>query len=273
MKRAVIVGGGFIGLEMAENLKYAGIDVSVVEMANQVMGPIDYSMAAIVHQHLQQKGVGLYLEQAVESFVERGGTLDVNFKSGITLNTDMVILSIGVRAETRLVADAGLKLGEMRGIYVDEYLQTSEPGVYAVGDAIEYPHPITGKPWLNFLAGPANRQARIVADNMTFGNHVKYEGSIGTSIAKVFDLTVAATGLPAKRLKMMGMPYASATIHPNSHAGYYPGAMPMSIKVTFSPKDGRLYGAQIVGYDGVDKRVDEFALVIRREAPCATLPR
>lgn len=232
VKRAVIVGGGFIGLEMAENLKHAGIDVSVVEMANQVMGPIDYSMAAIVHQHLQQKGVGLYLEQAVESFVERGGTLDVNFKSGITLNTDMVILSIGVRAETRLAADAGLKLGEMRGIYVDEYLQTSEPGVYAVGDAIEYPHPITGKPWLNFLAGPANRQARIVADNMTFGNHVKYEGSIGTSIAKVFDLTVAATGLPAKRLKMMGMPYASATIHPNSHAGYYPGAMPMSIKVT-----------------------------------------
>lgn len=229
VKRAVIVGGGFIGLEMAENLKYAGIDVSVVEMANQVMGPIDYSMAAIVHQHLQQKGVGLYLEQAVESFVERGGTLDVNFKSGITLNTDMVILSIGVRAETRLAADAGLKLGEMRGIYVDEYLQTSEPGVYAVGDAIEYPHPITGKPWLNFLAGPANRQARIVADNMTFGNHVKYEGSIGTSIAKVFDLTVAATGLPAKRLKMMGMPYASATIHPNSHAGYYPGAMPKPI--------------------------------------------
>lgn len=264
VKRAVIVGGGFIGLEMAENLKHAGIDVSVVEMANQVMGPIDYSMAAIVHQHLQQKGVGLYLEQAVESFAERGGTLDVNFKSGITLNTDMVILSIGVRAETRLAADAGLKLGEMRGIYVDEYLQTSEPGVYAVGDAIEYPHPITGKPWLNFLAGPANRQARIVADNMTFGNRVKYEGSIGTSIAKVFDLTVAATGLPAKRLKMMGMPYASATIHPNSHAGYYPGAMPMSIKVTFSPEDGRLYGAQIVGYDGVDKRVDEFALVIKK---------
>lgn len=264
VKRAVIVGGGFIGLEMAENLKHAGIDVSVVEMANQVMGPIDYSMAAIVHQHLQQKGVGLYLEQAVESFAERGGTLDVNFKSGITLNTDMVILSIGVRAETRLAADAGLKLGEMRGIYVDEYLQTSEPGVYAVGDAREYPHPITGKPWLNFLAGPANRQARIVADNMTFGNRVKYEGSIGTSIAKVFDLTVAATGLPAKRLKMMGMPYASATIHPNSHAGYYPGAMPMSIKVTFSPEDGRLYGAQIVGYDGVDKRVDEFALVIKK---------
>ena len=173
VKRAVIVGGGFIGLEMAENLKHAGIDVSVVEMANQVMGPIDYSMAAIVHQHLQQKGVGLYLEQAVESFAERGGTLDVNFKSGITLNTDMVILSIGVRAETRLAADAGLKLGEMRGIYVDEYLQTSEPGVYAVGDAIEYPHPITGKPWLNFLAGPANRQARIVADNMTYGNRVK----------------------------------------------------------------------------------------------------
>ena len=214
VKRAVIAGGGFIGLEMAENLKHAGIDVSVVEMANQVMGPIDYSMAAIVHQHLQQKGVGLYLEQAVESFAERGGTLDVNFKSGITLNTDMVILSIGVRAETRLAADAGLKLGEMRGIYVDEYLQTSEPGVYAVGDAIEYPHPITGKPWLNFLAGPANRQARIVADNMTFGNRVKYEGSIGTSIAKVFDLTVAATGLPCKTVEDDG--YALRISHDTS---------------------------------------------------------
>ena len=264
VKRAVIVGGGFIGLEMAENLKHAGMDVAVVEMANQVMGPIDYSMAALVHEHLLQKGVKLYLEQAVESFKDNGDSLDVNFKSGISLKAELVILSIGVRAETRLAAEAGLKLGEMKGIYVNEYLQTSDPDIYAVGDAIEFPHQITGKPWLNFLAGPANRQARLVADNIVFGNCVKYEGSIGTSIAKVFDITVASTGLPAKRLKQMDMPYLSATIHSGSHAGYYPGSLQMSIKITFSPIDCRLYGAQIVGYDGVDKRIDEYALVIKR---------
>ena len=193
VRRAVIVGGGFIGLEMAENLKHAGLDVAVVEMANQVMGPIDYSMAALVHEHLQEKGVKLYLEQAVESFSRENGMLTVHFKSGITLETDMVLLSIGVRAETRLAQEAGLRLGEMRGIWVNEYLQTSEEDVYAVGDAIEFPHPITGKPWLNFLAGPANRQARIVADNIVMGNSVRYEGAIGTAIAKVFDLTVAST--------------------------------------------------------------------------------
>lgn len=204
VKRAVIVGGGFIGLEMAENLHHSGIEVSVVEMANQVMGPIDYSMASLVHEHLQQKGVRLYLEQAVESFEKTAEGISVHFKSGIQVNAEMVLLSIGVRAETRLATEAGLKLGEMRGIYVNEYLQTSDESVYAVGDAIEFPHPITHKPWLNFLAGPANRQARIVADNMVFGNKIKYEGSIGTAIAKVFDLTVASTGLPAKRLKQKG---------------------------------------------------------------------
>ena len=162
VKHAVIVGGGFIGLEMAENLHHSGIEVSVVEMANQVMGPIDYSMASLVHEHLQQKGVRLYLEQAVESFEKTAEGITVNFKSGIKVQAEMVLLSIGVRAETRLATEAGLKIGEMRGIYVNEYLQTSDESVYAVGDAIEYPHPITHKPWLNFLAGPANRQARIV---------------------------------------------------------------------------------------------------------------
>ena len=264
VKRAVIVGGGFIGLEMAENLVHAGVEVSVVEMADQVMGPIDYSMASFVHEHLTRKGVRLYLSQAVESFERTDAGLSVAFKSGIHLRVDMVILSIGVRAETRLASDAGLRLGEMKGIYVDEYLRTSDENIYAVGDAIEFPHPITGKPWLNFLAGPANRQARIVADNIVFGDRVKYEGSIGTSIAKVFDLTVASTGLPAKRLKQMGIDYLSSTTHSASHAGYYPGALQMSIKITYSPKDGRLYGAQIVGCDGVDKRIDEFALVIKQ---------
>lgn len=264
VKRAVIVGGGFIGLEMAENLHHAGAEVAVVEMADQVMGPIDYSMAALVHEHLLQKGVKLYLEQAVEGFEKNGEGLTVRFKSGVKLDAGLVLLSIGVRPETRLASEAGLKIGEAGGIYVDEYLQTSDSSVYAVGDAVEFPHPLTGKPWLNYLAGPANRQARIVADNMVFGNKIKYEGSVGTSIAKVFDQTVASTGLPAKRLKQMEIPYLSATIHSGSHAGYYPGASQMDIKITFSPEDGKLYGAQIVGYDGVDKRIDEYALTIKR---------
>ncbi|MBQ8242405.1 MAG: FAD-dependent oxidoreductase [Bacteroidaceae bacterium] len=273
VKRAVIVGGGFIGLEMAENLHHAGAQVAVVEMANQVMGPIDFSMASLVHQHLQEKGVQLYLEQAVESFTRENGRLKVHFRSGIKLETDLVLLSIGVKAQTSLAQEAGLKLGEMQGIYVNEYLQTSDEAIYAVGDAIEFPHPITGKPWLNFLAGPANRQARIVADNMVFDNTKKYEGSIGTSIAKVFDMTVASTGLPAKRLKQMEIPYLSATIHSGAHAGYYPGAMQMNIKITFSPTDGRLYGAQIVGYDGVDKRIDQYALAIKNGATVEDLTR
>ncbi len=273
VRRAVIVGGGFIGLEMAENLVHAGAQVAVVEMAPQVMAPIDFSMAALVHEHLTQHGVKLYLEQAVESFSREDGRLTVHFKSGISLETDMVLLSIGVRAETGLAVQAGLKLGEMRGIYVNEYLQTSDESVYAVGDAIEFPHPITGKPWLNFLAGPANRQARIVADNMVCGNSVRYEGAIGTAVAKVFDLTVASTGLPAKRLKQMEMPYLSATIHSGAHAGYYPGALQMDIKITFSPEDGRLYGAQIVGYDGVDKRIDQYALAIKQGATVEQLTR
>ena len=273
VKRVVIVGGGFIGLEMAENLHHAGAQVAVVEMANQVMGPIDFSMASLVHQHLQEKGVQLYLEQAVESFTRENGRLKVHFRSGIQLETDLVLLSIGVKAQTSLAQEAGLKLGEMQGIYVNEYLQTSDEAIYAVGDAIEFPHPITGKPWLNFLAGPANRQARIVADNMVFGNTKKYEGSIGTSIAKVFDMTVASTGLPAKRLKQMEIPYLSATIHSGAHAGYYPGALQMNIKITFSPTDGRLYGAQIVGYDGVDKRIDQYALAIKNGATVEDLTR
>lgn len=273
VKRAVIVGGGFIGLEMAENLKHAGAQVAVVEMASQVMAPIDYSMASHVHEHLLQQGVKLYLEQVVEGFLRENDELTVHFKSGVTLKTDIVLLSIGVKAETNLAQAAGLKLGDMRGIWVDEYLQTSAEDIYAVGDAIEYPHPITGKPWMNFLAGPANRQARIVADNMVLGNKIKYEGSIGTAIAKVFNITVASTGLPAKRLKQLAIPYLSATIHNGSHAGYYPGSLQMDIKITFSPTDGRLYGAQIVGYDGVDTRINQYALAIKHGATVEDLTK
>ena len=263
VKRALIIGGGFIGLEMAENLVEAGAEVGIVEMADQVMTPIDYSMASLVHEHLLQKHVRLYLKQAVSAFQSTPTGIQVQFASGKSVEADLVILSIGVRANTRLAEEAGLELGEMRGIKVNEYLQTSDPDIYAVGDAIEYPHPLTGKPWLNFLAGPANRQARLVADNMVLGNSRSYEGAIGTSVAKVFDLTVAATGLPAKRLKQWDIDYQSITIHPNDHAGYYPGATPLTLKLVFSPTDGRIFGAQIVGRSGVDKRIDEIALAIK----------
>lgn len=264
VKRAVVVGAGFIGLEMAENLHHAGIAVSVVEMGNQVMAPIDFSMAAHIHRHLIQKGVSLYLEEGVTHFQRTGQGIIVYLKSGKTIAADMVLLSIGVRPATALAQQAGLKLGETGGIWVDEHLETSEKDIYAVGDAIEYPHPLTGKPWLNYLANPANRQGRIVADNMALGNTVSYEGAIGTSIAKVFDMTVASTGLAAKRLKQWGMEYQSSVTHSSSHAGYYPNALPITLKLTFHPRTGKLYGAQCVGYEGVDKRIDQIAGLIKR---------
>ena len=263
-RKAVVVGAGFIGLEMAENLHAQGAKVSIVEMGNQVMAPIDFSMASLVHQHLMDKGVNLYLEQAVASFEREGKGVKVTFKNGQSISADIVILSIGVRPETSLARAAELTIGPAGGIAVNNYLQTSDETIYAIGDAIEYRHPITGKPWLNYLAGPANRQGRIVADNI-LGAKIPYEGSIGTSIAKVFDMTVASTGLPGKRLRLEGIDYMSSTIHPASHAGYYPDAMPMSIKITFDKQTGRLYGGQIVGYDGVDKRIDELALVIKHQ--------
>lgn len=262
VKDAVVVGGGFIGLEMAENLYEAGAHVSIVEMGNQVMAPVDFSIASHVHRHLMDKGVDLYLGKGVERFEKEDGRLRVYFGGGESVVADMVLLSIGVRPATKLAVDAGIALGQ-RGIKVDSYLQTSAKDVYAVGDAIEFPHPLTGEPWLNYLAGPANRQARIVADNMVFGNKIEYEGAIGTSIAKVFDITVGATGLPAKRLKQLGMIFKSSTTISASHAGYYPGSFQLTTKLTFNPETGQLYGAQCVGVDGVDKRIDELALVIK----------
>jgi rhodanese-related sulfurtransferase len=227
------------------------------------MAPIDFSMAAHVHYHLLQKGVKLYLEQTVARFEQKEEKINVCLNSGAAIASDMVILSIGVRPETKLAVAARLKIGETGGIWVNEYLETSAKDVYAVGDAVEFPHPITGKPWLNYLANPANRQGRLVADNMVKGNTEKYEGAIGTAIAKVFDLTVAATGLPAKRLKQFNIPFQSSHTHSGSHAGYYPGTMPLSIKLTFDPDTGKMYGAQCVGYEGVDKRIDQIALLIK----------
>ncbi len=271
IRRAVVIGAGFIGLEMAENLHHLGAMVSIVEMTPQVMNPIDFSMASIVHQHLMQKSINLYLGETVEAFTKKDEGIEVRFKSGKTMDADLVIMSIGVKPETTLAKKAGLKLGETGGIWVNEYMQTSDEHIYAVGDAVEFPHPVTGKPWLNYLAGPANRQGRIAADNLVFGNSIRYEGAIGTAIAKIFDITVASTGLPAKMLKKMGIDYISSTTHSGSHAGYYPGSMLMSIKITFAPKTGKLFGAQIVGYEGVDKRVDQIALIIKNGGTIADL--
>ncbi len=263
VRHAVIVGAGFIGLEMAENLHHKGINVTIVEMAEQVMTPLDYEMAAAVHQHLKTKQVEFYLKDAVNSFVREKSGLQVRLKSGRSIATDMVVLSIGVRPDSKLAEDAGLELGINKGIKVNEYLQTSDPDIYALGDAIVYPNPITGDESHTYLAGPANKQGRMVADNIAHGNVRKYQGSISTAIAKVFDLTVGATGVSEKVLKKSGIPYISSIIHGSSHAGYYPDALPMTIKIVFNPENGKLLGGQIVGFDGVDKRIDMLAHILK----------
>ncbi len=262
-RHAVIVGAGFIGLEMAENLHLLGIQVTIIEMADQVMSVVDYEMAAEVHQHLKTRNVEFYLRDGVASFARTGERLSVTLKSGRSIETDMVVLSIGVRPESQLAKQAGLGVGQTGGIVVDKYLATTDPNIYAVGDAIEFPHPITGKPTITYLAGPANKQGRIAADNVAFGNTRTYSGAIATAIAKVFDITVASTGLSEKSLKRDGVPYQCVITHSSSHAGYYPDARPMTIKTVFAPDTGRLLGAQIVGYEGVDKRIDLFASVLR----------
>lgn len=270
VRHAVVVGGGFIGLEMAENLHRSGARVAIVEMADQVMAPVDFSIASHVHSHLMDKGIGLYLGKGVDHFEPKNGRIRVFFGNGENIDTDLVILSIGVRPNVALAQQAGIALGE-RGIRVNNYLETSVKDIYAVGDAIEFTHPITGQPWLNYLAGPANRQGRIVADNMVFGNKTEYEGAIGTAIAKIFDLTVALTGLPAKRLKQLGIDYRSSTTYSQSHASYYPGAFMLTLKLTFDAKTGKIYGAQCVGHEGVDKRIDQIAQVIKHDGTVADL--
>jgi len=262
VQRALIVGAGFIGLEMAENLYTRGIFVTIVEMAEQVMTPLDFEMAAEVHQHLKSKNVEFYLNESVTSFESRLGRLVTTLSSGKELRIDLVILGVGVRPESTLARQAGLEIGDRGGIKVDEYLQTSDPDVYALGDAIEFPHPVLAKPATIYLAGPANKQGRIVADNIALGNKRRYNGSIATAIAKVFDLTVASTGLSEKTLRTEGIPFISSITHSASHAGYYPDAQPTSLKIVFGPEDGRLFGAQIVGYGGVDKRIDVIATIL-----------
>ena len=264
VKRAVIVGGGFIGLEMAENLYMAGAEVFIVEMADQVMAPVDYSMAAIVHQHLLSKGIHLMLGNGVTRFEDRDEELCVSLSDGKQLVADMALLSIGIRPENQLAKSAGLQLGERGDIVVNDYMQTSDPDIYALGDAAEIKNLVTGKPVMIPLAGPANKQGRIVANNIVFGNKSVYRGAMGTSIAKVFDLTVAAVGMNAKQLKKANIPYMESYTHGASHAGYYPGGAMLSVKILFEPDNGRLLGAQVVGQKGVDKRIEMLAQTIQR---------
>ncbi|NLV37782.1 MAG: FAD-dependent oxidoreductase [Bacteroidales bacterium] len=265
-RHALVVGAGFIGLEMAENLHHAGLKVTIVEMAEQVMTPLDYSMAALVHQHLKTKNVEFYLKTAVVSFSTKGEKILAKLDTTKLIETDMVVLSIGVRPDSKLAKDCGLELGQTGGIVVNKYLQTSDPDIYALGDAIEFENPVTHTKMISYLAGPANKQGRILADNLVMGNKKEYTGSVNTAIAKVFDLTVASTGVSGKMLNKMNIPHFDSTIHVSSHAGYYPDALPMSIKISFAPGDGKLLGAQIVGYDGVDKRIDLFSAALRQGA-------
>jgi CoA-disulfide reductase len=268
-KRAVVIGGGFIGLEMAENLHERNVHVTIVEMSNQVMAPIDYEMACIVHDHLLDKGVNLILEDGVKAFSNNGTKVILN--SGKEIETDMIILSIGVKPESTIAKDAGLNLNERGAIVVDDHMRTSDPSIFALGDAVEVTDYINGKPTIIPLAWPANRQGRIVADNIS-GRDVKYAGTMGSSVAKVFDLTVASTGNNERILKRIGVDYKVLHIHPGSHAGYYPGAFPISLKLIFDPKDGKIFGAQGVGFDGVEKRIDVIATAIKGSLTVFDLP-
>jgi NADPH-dependent 2,4-dienoyl-CoA reductase/sulfur reductase-like enzyme/rhodanese-related sulfurtransferase len=262
--KAVIAGGGFIGLEMAENLHGLGMDVTIIEMGAQILAPLDFPLAALAQQHIRSKGVDLKLNTAVTGFEKSGNGIRVQLKNGDTLDTDVVILSIGVRPDTKLAVNAGLKLGSAKGIFVNEFLQTSDPDVYAVGDAIEFANPITGASMNTYLAGPANKQGRICANNIVLGNTHVYGGAINTAIVKVFDMTVGATGVASKHLSAANIKHLVSTTHSGSHAGYYPDSKQMSIQITFSPDNGQLLGAQVAGYDGADKRLDILASVIKR---------
>lgn len=265
---AIVIGGGFIGIEMAENLHHRGIKVTLVEMANQIMAPIDYEMAAILHNHLRDKGVQLILEDGVKAFEDSGKK--VLLQSGKAVSTDLIILAIGVKPENQLAKEAGLALGEKGGILTNPYLETSDPTIYAIGDAIEINDYINGNPAMIPLAGPANKQGRIAANNI-IGKRETYSGTLGTAVAKVFDMTVASTGNNERTLKQLGVNFQAIHLHPGSHAGYYPGAFPISMKLLFESNSGKILGAQAVGHEGVEKRIDVIATAIKGNLTAADL--
>ncbi|MDS0527806.1 CoA-disulfide reductase [Clostridium sp. SHJSY1] len=259
-KKAVVIGGGFIGLEMAENLHERGLNITVVEASDQVMAPLDIEMASIIHEHLIDKNVSLILKDGVKEFKDKGRRIILN--SGKEIDVDIIILSIGVKPETTIAKEADLELNERDAIIVDKYMKTSDENIYALGDAIEVMDFVNKRLTMIPLAWPANRQGRIVADNIC-GKNIEYKGTLGSSVAKVFDYTVATTGNNEKTLKRLGIEYKAIHIHPGSHAGYYPGSFPIALKMLFDPKNGRVFGAQGVGMDGVEKRIDIIATAIK----------
>lgn len=261
-RHATVIGGGYIGLEMAEALRRLNIATTLIELAPQVMGPADPEMVSILHQELTLNGVDLRLGTSVTGFSEAANGVKLTLSSGETLETGLAVLAIGVKPETGLAKAAGLETGARGGIKVDDRMQTSDPFIYAVGDAIEVTDFITRQPALIPLAGPANRQGRIAADNI-FGRAAHYRDTQGTAICKVFHLAIGMTGLSEKAAKRVGIAYEKVYVHPASHASYYPGAAPLSIKMLFDPQSGKVLGAQAVGADGVDKRIDVFAVAIR----------
>ncbi|MEF9940548.1 MAG: FAD-dependent oxidoreductase [Clostridium sp.] len=265
-QKAAVVGGGFIGLELAENLVHQGVEVTIVEALGQVMAPLDYDMACEVHSYLRSKGIKLLLNTGVIGFADRDENgikkIDVQLKEKEAITVDLVISAVGVSPDTGLAKDAGLKLGIKNSIVVNDKMETSVPDIYAVGDAVQVEHFVTKQDALISLAGPANKQGRIVADNIA-GRDSRYKGSQGSSVIKLFDMTVGTTGINEKMAVAAGISYDKVYLHPASHATYYPGASNLSMKVLFTPKEGMILGAQIVGADGVDKRIDVLASAIR----------
>lgn len=270
-KRVAVIGGGFIGLEMAENLHRRGMEVSIIEAVDQVMNVIDYDMAAIVQANIRSKGVDLYLKDGVKAFERRGSGLAVCLQSGKEVICDAVLLSIGVRPDTKLAKDCNIELAPNGAIKVNDYFETSQKDIYAIGDAISFKSPLLGTDVTVPLAGPANKQARICADNIVYGNKKTYCGTIGTSIARIFDYTAAATGLGEKALDRAGLPYKQVVTHAAHHASYYPQACMISIKILYNPENGRLWGAQAVGAEGVDKRIDVLAAYIKKNGTISDL--
>ncbi len=260
-KSAVLAGGGFIGLELAENLRELGMDVTIVQRPRQLMNPFDPDMAALIHGEMRRNGVRLVLGRTVEGFAEKDGGVDVLLKDGAPLHAGMVVLAIGVTPDTALAKDAGLALGIRDSIVVNERMETSVPDIYAVGDAVQVKHAVTGQDALISLAGPANRQGRIAADNVCGGDS-RYSGSQGSSVIKVFGLTAAVTGVSETNARKAGLDVDKVILSPMSHAGYYPGGKLMTMKVVFEKETYRLLGAQIVGSEGVDKRIDVLAAAI-----------
>ena len=269
-KSAVIAGGGFIGLELAENLRELGMDVTIVQSQKQLMMPFDSDMAAFIHAEVRKHGVHLALGHKVEGFIEKDGGVNVLLSDGTSLHGDIAVLAIGVTPDTHLAKEAGLELGVRGSIVVNDRMETSVPDIYAAGDAVQVKHFVTDEDTLISLAGPANKQGRIIADNICGGDS-RYMGSQGSSVIKVFDLTAASTGINETHAKNAGLNADTVILSPMSHAGYYPGGKVMTMKVVFEKETYRLLGAQIVGYEGVDKRIDVLATAIRAKMTAVEL--